>query len=370
MTPGILRLKLALLEYGRPLAIGLAVLGVLAIGWAGLVVSQPPTETISEEVEVLSVSSSVNSSATVTGNSSLWRQGEVLENRPFYPSSAPVLQLEWTTILEPRKSAAIEQSISLVYQAVRDDTIIYERETSLIHEETQVSDGRISGTTSLDTRTVRREVAEINDELTGVGSARVLLRLNLSYDTDDQAGTLNEDVPVRLAASGYWMAGSLDYDQTHTTIETREVSVSPDPMSYLIPAAVGLGALGVAGLVIGFSVRGPEPRRIRDQLERTRYSEWISSGYLDGDLGERRVRTRTLGDLVDIGIDSDKRTIHDADRGLYGVIDGDVLYYYPTADSILQPVGPDEGWEWPFDDEPIEDLEDDSPVDSTELDRP
>lgn len=358
MTPGILRLKLVVLENGRRLAAILVVVGLLSLLLAGVAYSQPQTETVTEQTHVQTVATSLESSAVVTGNSTLWDAGEQLVNRPFYPAAAPELTLEAETSVPTETSVQITQRITLVYQAVRDDTVIWQRERVLVREEGQASDGAFSSTSTVDTRTLTDEVDRINEEVSGIGTGRVLVQVNVTYDTGRYEGELSQRAPLVLASNGYWLDGDLENQRTHSTTVTRQKTVPPSRMSYLAPGLLGLGSLGGAALVWLYLSYGPAATRIRDRLERVRYEEWISFGYLEGDLGDRQVQLRSLGDLVDIGIDSDKRTIHDPDRGLFGVIDGDILYYYPTSELSFSPDPSDGEWEWPFD-EPLPEVTDD-----------
>lgn len=352
MSPGILRLKLVLLAHGRRIAVLLAVAGLLSLLLAGVTYSQPQTETVTERAHVQTVATTVDSSAVVTGNSSLWDRGEQLVNQPFYPSAAPELTLTAKTTAPADRPVQISQRVTLIRQAVRDDSVIWQRKAVLVRNEDQVTDGEFSTTSTIDTRSLKTEVDRINEEVQGIGSGRVLVQLNVTYDTGRYQGRLSVQAPLVLASNGYWIAGELEDQRTHSTPITRQETVPPTRTSYLAPALAGLGLLGGAGLVRLFLRVGPEPTEVRDRLERVRYEEWISFGYLEGDLGERQVQLRSLGDLVDIGIDSDKRTIHDPDRGLFGVIDGDILYYYPTSELSFTPDESDGEWEWPFE-EPL-----------------
>lgn len=354
MVSGLLRVKLALLEHGRRLAILSVLLGVVLAGWAGVAYSQPQTETVRDEVQVQAVATAVDSSAIVTGNSTLWETGQALENRPFYPASAPVLSLRVVTTAPADRTVELSHSVTVVYQAVRSDTVIWERREVVLDEGGAVSDGELASTSTLDTRQVRQAIERINDELTGVGSARVRLLVNTTYDTGRYQGTLTKTATLRVVESGYWIAGDLDAETTHSTTVTRQVTSPPERQSYLVPGLAGLGSFAAGSLVWFYRRRGPDPATLRDRLEQARYGEWISSGYLGGDLADRQVQIRTLADLIDIGIDSDKRTIHDPDRGLYGVIDGEVLYYYPTTETPLVPEEPSDGWEWPFEDPAVD----------------
>lgn len=350
MVTGLLRLKLLLAEHGRRLAVLSAVFGLVLLAWSGVAYSQPQTRTVTDQTHVQTISTTVNERATVTGNSTLWEQGQQLENRPFYPASAPVLTLRVATTAPDGQTVQLSHTLTLVYQVVRDETAIWERERVLLSDRGPGSDGSLFSTTTVDTRAVRAELKTINDEMTGIGSARVQLLVNTTYDTGRYSGSLSERAPFHVVQNGYWIAEDLHLQKTHSTPVTNRVTTQPDLMSYLLPGLAGSVASALAiGLWI-YRGRGPGPERIRDRLERARYAEWISAGYLDGNLADRQVQVRSLADLVDIGIDSDKRAIHDADRGLYGVIDGDVLYYYPTAESALGPTVPTDEWEWPFED--------------------
>jgi hypothetical protein len=79
------------------------------------------------------------------------------------------------------------------------------------------------------------------------------------------------------------------------------------------------------------------------RLHRQRFEEWISTGRVGPGLGEEYVRMTSLGELVDVGIDADKRVIHDPETGGYAVIDGRVVYHYGHAAGWQQDATPSTG---------------------------
>lgn len=95
----------------------------------------------------------------------------------------------------------------------------------------------------------------------------------------------------------------------------------------------GLGAIGLAGAVLYTGRRIDDFDAFRQQYERVRYIEWISRGTIPTTGKYARVPVEALADLVDIAIDSEKRVIHDTSKGIYAVVDGNLMYEYRDGDD-------------------------------------
>lgn len=348
MFPGILRLKLLLAERGRLIAGILVVIGLLALVGGAWAYTHPPVETVTEETDVQTIRTDVETSAIVTGESSLWGRGERIEGGSFYPSTAPTLRFQIATVVPAEQEVSLDQELSLRYEATRDGTTIWRSEQVITRATPRATEGEAVLTGRIDTRAIRDRQREINRELTGIGASQVFIVVNTSYQTETYAGTLSETTRLSVAERGYWLAGSLDSERTHSRTVTRAVTRPPDMTVVSGVGGLGLLSLLTAGLVWGSQRRLPTPDAIRDRLERSRYEEWISTVDFGGELPDRRLRLRTLGGLVNLGIDSNKRVFYDPDRGLYGVIDGEVLYYYIEIGGEPLDTGPEDQWEWPF----------------------
>jgi hypothetical protein len=54
----------------------------------------------------------------------------------------------------------------------------------------------------------------------------------------------------------------------------------------------------------------------------------VSEGEIPWERVDREVEIDSLGGLVDVGIDSSKRTVYDVEKDTYAVLDGDTVYYH------------------------------------------
>jgi hypothetical protein len=198
----------------------------------------------------------------------------------------------------------------------------------------------------------------------------VTVRHVVSYETDRYAGTLNAAAPLSVTGRSYTLdTDALAAERRHTTPVT-----TTEPVDYHSDLLGGL-----AGIAVGFfasaggiwSVRRwvPEPAEIRHEIQRRRYAEWISEGDLMLATGTQQIMVDSLADLVNIGIDSNRRVIHDENQRRFAVLVDGVMYYYDAenlgqwnrsawnwsvdADGRETPTAPPEedAFEWPDPDE-------------------
>lgn len=349
MIPGILRLKVLLLTHGKPIAAALLLVGVLALGGASWVYTHPPVTEFSEQTDATTVRTEVGTSALVSGNTTLWETGDRLRDADLYPAAAPLLVVRAETTVPVDGSGNASQSISIVHRVVRDGTVVWQTEVPVANGTNDLGDGRATLVGRIDTRAVRERKAEIDQELVGVATSEVLLRVNTSYAVGDDSGVLSGQAPLRIATEGYWVDGSLTEERTHAETVRRTVTRAPDMTTVGGLAVIGGASSLAGGLVLLVGRWLPPAAAVRERLECERYQEWISVAAFEGEIPDRRVQMQSLGGLVNLGIDSKKRTFHDPDRGLYGVIDDDILYYYVEGGAEPLPPSGEDQWEWPFD---------------------
>lgn len=338
--PGISRAKLVITEYGPPLAIGLAIIGALALGGAGWIYTHPPTTTVTDQTDKQTVQSALQTSAVVTGESALYREGDRIENQPVYFTSAtPNLTLSVQTTVPDEQSVHVVQSIELVTVATYDGTAFWQNTRTLEREEMTTSNGTATTSTALDVRQLEEEIAPVRNEVGSAGSLAVFIRVTTAYETGQYSGTLRDRTRLQLSERTYTIA-PVTLETTETTPKTREIVLpTRDASAYTIPAGIGVSALLGAVIVVGLYRRRDRWETVEDQLHHGRYAEWISAGTLAVDIGEQYVPMETLEDLVDIGIDMNKRVIYDSGRGVYAVIDGEMVYYYGEESTWRRSAG-------------------------------
>ncbi len=345
MNIGLLRLKLLLADHGRTVAVALLVAGVVAVAATGWVYATPPTETVTERVDVQTVGTAVVPSATITGNSTLWDRGTTLTNRSIYPMAAPELTLTVRTTVPADESVSVEQQLRLVYRATRDGTTFWQSEQPLTATKTTTTNGTVTSSTTIDVPAIRDRLDTYNEDLTGLGRAEAALHLAVTYETGRYTGEFTKTATLTIAENGYWLSDRLAASTTHSRRVTREVQGEPNQSILFGLAGLSLLFLASAGTIWYYRDTVADRSVLKERLDRTRFEEWISNGRIDQPPAGRTVPVETLADLVDIAIDSNKRVIHDPGRDHFVVLDGPILYRFdpsgkrPTAPE--QSDGPD-----------------------------
>lgn len=331
IRPGLLRCKYFCAEYGRIVMAALVVLSVVAVGASVWVYTHPETEQVTEEVHRQSIEMQAETSTVVTGETPLWEEGTVLQNRPFYPTdAAPNLTLHIVTTVPDDQPVQLSHRVSLVYRAKRGDATIWQSEEPIDGERLQVSDGEAMTKTTISIPSVLDRVGTLSGALTGIGTVDVMVKLNASYQTNRYAGRLSATAPLSASQAGYWLKGDLSDGETHTTTITRVKTDRNEPIAAMLAL---LGILSAVGAVASgrFYEHGPDGSAVMEQISRERCFDWISEGRISHQIDHQDIEMHSLEDLVDVAIDSKDRVVFDPERNLYAVVDRDLLYYFdPT----------------------------------------
>ena len=334
------RSRLLLTQYGRQLAVIFAVVGVLALGGAFVVYTNPPTEQVTETVYDQQVATETTTSAVVTGETNLYPQGETLEDSPVYLLGAtPNLTVRTVTDVPEGEAVTVSQRVTLRHRASRGGEVFWSTERLLTATEERTTEGSVATESTVDMRDVNRTAAGRRAEIGGVGRFETLIRVEVAYETANYSEELNATTPVVITDRAYWLDGSAAVNRTHTETTRREVTGSPDTT-----LAGGLGLFGIIALLAAarvgtMSLRGADVDAIETELTRTRHEEWISRGDLPTSSDKQFISIDTLEDLVDIAIDSNKRVIYDEEYESYGVVDSDIVYYYVEREEFEQWMG-------------------------------
>lgn len=329
----VLRLKRLLAEHGHVVAAALVVVGLLAFAGAWATFTAMPTEQVSEQVNRQTVASQLDSRATVTGNTTLYEQGEVLRNMPVYfVEASPVLTLQLETTVPDGQPATVSQELALEFRATRDGQTFWSENRTLVRDEARTSSGLVRSTTTLNLSAIRATVEERRSEVSDVGILHTNLLVTVDYETDRYAGSFTEETSLVLTGRAYWLAEDITASRTHAETRTRTVQGEGDPARYGGLAVLGLLAL-VGGIGSALLYRRLDALTIETRLYRSRYEEWISDGEFPTGTNKKHVRINSLEDLVDIAIDSNKRVLFDEEFDIYAVIDSDIIFYFSTDPS-------------------------------------
>jgi hypothetical protein len=350
MSAGLpLRLKYVCGQYGRVLVAALVVASAFAFaGAAAGATDTPDPQRTTVQTDQQAVSTSLTATATVTGNTTLYDQGETVSDRPVYLlSAAPNLTLRVGTNVPTDQDVVVTQDVVLELSAARDEAVFWSERRELASTTRRVTDGRSRTTVTLDVRRLARErLAAVKAAADEVGIVRVRILVNASYDTGTYAGQVNLSSPVSVSGRAYEFDTPQVVERNHSTTVARPVNASvataavefPGTEASLPSRSLWWVVAGIGALVLAVFVRTVD-RRIEDfetfekYYESVRYADWISRGKLP-DSGEyARVPVETLLDLVDVAIDSEKRVIHDQAQDVYAVVDDGVMYEFRDAET-------------------------------------
>jgi len=326
------RFKLFVDENHRLVVGVLVVAGLLCFAGAGFVYTSPLTETVTEQTNSQTFSTRVDSSALVTQPTELYDQGETLENRSVYFTSAsPSFSLSVVTSGPVDEEVDVTQRLELEVLGVRGGRPFYNATRTIVDTDRTASDGRVTATRTVNITQLSRELFAVQEEIQEVGQFQLRLRLVVTYSTDDYEGTLRATAPFVVDDQAYYVDGDLAGDQTRTTTVREVITEPPDPAAY-----GALGALGVlfvaAGVVVSRVESLLDPEALRREMIHDQHAEWISRGEFPTSADKPYISILTLEDLVDVAIDTNRRVIYDPQIEAYAVIDSSEIYYYAIED--------------------------------------
>ena len=328
--------KLLLHRYG--LAIGVLCL-LLAIG-AGFMAFQaytadPGTETVTQEVDVEEFEFSSHTEADVDGdNITLYEPGERLVDMPVYfHGESPTMDLMLE--IDGPEGAVVDVIVTAEFDATRDDRTFFSSEILLASGQYTIGDEPVETSAEIDVPAIREEITHIQQRTAGVGSLDHTIDVTVDYESDQYDGTMEDSVGISIVEQGYWLLDDPGDDARHSDTITDEIELDRDLGDVTLFGLVGIVLLVIGGVSAAFAVRDIDVEALETELARSEFSEWISSGEIPTRAGKQYVTVDSLEDVVDIAIDSNKRVIYDSNLDAYGVIDGDLVYYYaPGADEI------------------------------------
>ncbi|WP_254861675.1 DUF5305 domain-containing protein [Halovivax gelatinilyticus] len=320
------RIDLLLARYGRTLLVALAIVGVLSLAVSGWAVASPNEETVSQQVELENVETTLETSAVVESDG-LWPEGTELSNEPVYLRNATS-----TITLAPRTTISsgdgeILHDVALRHEAVRDDAVFWEDRETLERTEANVTDGVASSAVDVDIADVLDQQRTVERHVDGIGEVRTVVEVETHYRTGSASGDFALETEFVATDRAAWLddpTPTVDDPQTETQLVTETDSRSLAFIGFF--ALFGSGALGAAWAL---NQRAPvDEKTARRAVHERRYAEWISRGSIPMWVGEHHIALDTLEDVVDVAIDTNNRVVHDRQRGLFAAVTDDVVYYY------------------------------------------
>ena len=356
----LLRLKYLCSRYGKLAAIALVVVSSLALAGSAVAYTAPPeTKQVTQQTDVQSFTTTVNTSAAVTGNTTLYSPDDQLANMPVYLLEAsPEMTLQAHTAVPDDRPVAVTQQITMELYATRDDEVFWTETEPLATDARRVTDGTVVTETTVDIRAIRQgRLQEVQPEVKNVGTLHAKFHVDTVYNTDRYDGHLTVTTPVEITDRAYAIETPQSAEQQHSTPVTRTLTNAGERITFGAPATANTttqagigpsfgggamtlpkgsviwGGVGILGLLLALVVwhvhsRSPDWQSLKRTYDKTRYGEWISRGTVPEADSYEDVRIEGLTDLLDIAIDCNKRIIHDPTQGRYAVVDGSVLYEY------------------------------------------
>lgn len=323
------RLRLLLATQGRRVAIALAVLAGLLLLVAVSTALSPPTETVTEPGDRQEVATALEHSSVVRTTDAPWSQGTTLENHPAYLLNAsPVLDLQLAT--DAPAGTTVVHELRLRYRVEREGAVVWEDSRRLGRSEATVGDGPATTDASVDVERVASRTDRLQQQFAGLGSVETTVVGTVEYDTGDYGDSASVTAPVTVAGSFYWIDAGDGVSQTHGGSQTVEREAPVDWSRVLV--LLVLSGLSGGGAVAASRYREDEDLdALRLRVHRERFDEWISRGSIPLEVGRDAVALDSLPDLVDVAIDTGQRVVHDERRGVYAVIEGDVVYYFAVG---------------------------------------
>lgn len=342
------RLELQIAKNGVEFAAVCVIVGLLLFGMAGQVYSNPGvTQPSPEEVDSFDIDLSLSESAVVQNENPLYETGERIQKPVYFTNITPNLTLSVVVNTNSDRNVSIDQRLVLSEEATRSGSELWSRERVLATNEETISDGRSQTNITLDINNFARSQQNISQIISSVSSINTQFNLETTYETEpvdgrSYSGQLAFSFSPESTANAYWLSGS----RSDSDSETRLSQPDPiqQPPNYRRTLMFVLGGIGMIVLGGGLVVKSREldPHELQIEVYNQQYTEWISEGELVVDPDRQYVYVNSLGDLVDIGIDADKRVIHDTDLKAYVVVDDDLIYYFarePTNIELWANVG-------------------------------
>jgi hypothetical protein len=334
MGPWAERARWFLTTRGTLVGLALLVAGAILLGSVGIAYAgSPAATTVTEQQAVETFDLELATSAVVTGETTLFAPGERLAEPPVYLAAAtPVVDLSVTSTVPDDRLVTVTQRVYLVTRAVEDGEVFWTERRLLAGETVEVTDGTHTTEGALNVTEYRNtRLAAVASEVGTAGRVETVVVAETEVDSGRYADRLTVETPLVTDAATYRFGDQREASTTRATPVERTVPAAREVSGSRLAGGtlLAIGGLGIA--VLGRRESDPEAAAT---ASRVRYGEWVSTGTV-GRLGSNRVSVRTLGDLVDVAIDSGRRVVHDPDRGIYVVLDDGVTYTFVPRKRTL-----------------------------------
>lgn len=337
------RAKIQIATNRRVIVLFGVIAGIIAFAGAGYVYTNPPvTDQEPRVVEQFNVTAELQHSAVVSRDTPLYPTGERLESQAaYFVNATPRLTLTGRVDTPPDQSVNVTQRLILQERATRADSVFWSRERVLAMNQTTVTDGTRSINASINVSALQQEQARIAATIQAAGRPTTTVLFEIQYQTRDstgavRSGELSVSPALQIVDNAFWIDG----EQQAQSVETRTVDpgvVKQEPRMGIVFGLAVVGLLSIVGSIAAARfARGVDVDELRKQVHHEQYSEWISEGEIIVDPNSRYIYLDSIKDVVNVGIDADKRIIYDPTLDVYTVADGDRVYYFAENSSDIE----------------------------------
>lgn len=340
---------------------------VVLVALAGSVLTynthvDPGTETTTVEESSWSSTGQYAHEATVTEQSPVFDRGTVLADRPFYLESVtPALDGQFVYGYEASDGGNLDGAVdvTLVYRSVNGDGVEFWRDERELRSRSLSSlapGEQVRVPFSVNVTAARLEMAAIEEQLGPTpGNTEIIVESSLRADGQRNGDPVTVErsyqLSIRPNSGIYGVDDPGPVENGDRQVGQTVTTASYGPLRGTLPPLLLVASLLVAaGLVVALS-RGELALSDRErewldyQQDRAGFTEWISTGSVPEEARSKtRIELDSLGGLVDVAIDSDRRVIEDDEQDAYYVVDS-VVYVFerPEPPGGVDPLDPDEG---------------------------
>jgi hypothetical protein len=362
MGNGVLRLRAVIVSNLETVVVVLVVLTAFG-GWVTYTTYvEPGTTTETRTVGSWETTAQFDHRANVTEDNPAFPVGTTLSNRRVYFTNvAPRLNGTFVFSHSATGNTALTETVTvaLVTRGIEgsqtDQNVLWTTSDALAKTTTDVSgpEKTVRVPFSVHVPTIENRTRRIETELGGgAGQTEVLVRA-----TVDLQGTINGQpvsrtetyaLPIAPEGTRYRIEDFGERTDTHETTRRVTVERTYGPLrrfggpALLGTAILALGAVLATRATDRLEPDGDELERLAFEDDRAEFDEWISAIRLPDEAFDRPVaEAESLGDLVDLAIDTDSAVVEDPHYDAFYVVHGDFLYRYrPPTESGRVSFGP------------------------------
>lgn len=343
------RLRRAIRQWFIPIIGLLLVTAVVGAGTVYATHVEPGETTEEHVVSTWTETADFSHSAIVQRDTSAFREGTELRNRPVYYSQvSPDINVEYSTgyVASDSGSLDIETTLERLWQSTdADGNVLWEvAEPIAASEWSDVEPGETKQiTTGFNATEVNARIEAIEREIgSSRGSAETILvaRTMRSGTVNDQSIQQRQMHTLQLDHQGttYGFLNPSIETNSYERTETETIPIVHGPfrsVGSIVLTVIPL--LGVAILAGGrfkriFELSPSEEAQLNHALAREEYDEWITPGTLpECTLGQSSVDVASLKGIVNVAIDSNRRVIEDGNR--YVLTTPELTYSYVNDTS-------------------------------------